>query len=143
MSAIAHSRPCSVFFRQRWKPLCRRICSIIRRAPAIAGSGFAPGTRYCADRERCPMPNLLLVIGNKAYSSCLLRPWLLMKQAGIAFEELRLSLYGKDAKQTVLMYSPTGRVPVLKDGATTIWDSLAICEYLAEKHPRMQLWPAD
>jgi glutathione S-transferase len=89
------------------------------------------------------MPNLLLVIGNKAYSSWSLRPWLLMKQAGIAFEELRLSLYGKDAKQTVLMYSPTGRVPVLKDGATTIWDSLAICEYLAETNPRMQLWPAD
>jgi len=89
------------------------------------------------------MPNLVLVIGNKAYSSWSLRPWLLMKQAGIPFEELRLSLYSKDARQALLTYSPTGRVPVLKDGANTIWDSLAICEYLAEQYPLMQLWPAD
>ena len=89
------------------------------------------------------MPNLVLIIGNKAYSSWSLRPWLLMKQAGIAFEELPLSLYGTDARQTLLKYSPTGRVPVLKDGALTIWDSLAICEYLFEKYQRMQLWPAD
>ena len=89
------------------------------------------------------MPHLVLVIGNKAYSSWSLRPWLLMKQAGILFEELRLSLYGQDARQALLTYSPTGRVPVLKDGAMTIWDSLAICEYLAEQYPRMQLWPTD
>jgi glutathione S-transferase len=89
------------------------------------------------------MPSLVLVIGNKAYSSWSLRPWLLMKQAGIPFEELRLSLYNQDARQALLTYSPTGRVPVLKDGAITIWDSLAICEYLAEQYPRMQLWPAD
>jgi glutathione S-transferase len=88
------------------------------------------------------MPNLVLVIGNKAYSSWSLRPWLLMKQAGIPFEELRLSLYGKDARQALLTYSPTGRVPALKDGAVTIWDSLAICEYLAEKYSGMHLWPA-
>jgi glutathione S-transferase len=56
---------------------------------------------------------------------------------------LRLSLYGQDARQALLTYSPTGRVPVLKDGAMTIWDSLAICEYLAEQYPRMQLWPTD
>lgn len=89
------------------------------------------------------MPNLVLVIGNKAYSSWSLRPWLLMKQAGIAFEELRLSLYAKDARKTLLLHSPTGRVPVLRDAGITIWDSLAISEYLAEKYPSMQLWPAD
>jgi len=89
------------------------------------------------------MPNLVLVIGNKAYSSWSLRPWLLMRQAGIAFEELRLSLYTEGAKQKILQYSPTGKVPVLKDGGLAIWDSLAICEYLAEKHPEKQLWPAD
>jgi glutathione S-transferase len=89
------------------------------------------------------MPNLVLVIGNKAYSSWSLRPWLLMRQAGIAFEELRLSLYTEGAKQKILQYSPTGKVPVLRDGGLTIWDSLAICEYLAEKHPEKQLWPAD
>ena len=89
------------------------------------------------------MPNLVLVIGNKAYSSWSLRPWLLMKQAGIGFEEIRLSLYEEGARQNILLHSPTGKVPVLRDGGLTIWDSLAICEYLAEKLPEKQLWPAD
>jgi len=89
------------------------------------------------------MPNLVLVIGNKAYSSWSLRPWLLMRQAGIAFDEVRLSLYAQGAAQKILQYSATGKVPVLMDGGLKIWDSLAICEYLAEKHPHKQLWPAD
>ena len=89
------------------------------------------------------MPNLVLVISNKAYSSWSLRPWLLMKQAGIEFEEVRLSLYEEGAKQKILQVSPTGKVPVLKDGDLTIWDSLAICEYLAEKYPEKRLWPAQ
>ncbi len=89
------------------------------------------------------MPNLVLVIGNKAYSSWSLRPWLLMKHAGIAFDEIRVSLYEEGAKQKLLQYSAAGKVPVLKDGELTIWDSLAICEYLAEKHPEKQLWPAQ
>lgn len=88
------------------------------------------------------MPNLVLVIGNKAYSSWSLRPWLLMKHAGIAFDEIRVSLYQEGAKQKLLQYSAAGKVPVLKEGELTIWDSLAICEYLAEKHPEKQLWPA-
>ena len=89
------------------------------------------------------MPNLILVIGNKAYSSWSLRPWLLMKQAGIGFGEIRLSLYEDGAKQKILHYSATGKVPVLKDGDLTIWDSLAICEYLAEKYPEKRLWPSE
>ncbi len=89
------------------------------------------------------MPNLVLVIGNKAYSSWSLRPWLLMKHAGIAFEEIRLSLYEEGAKQKILQVSATGKVPVLKDGDLTIWDSLAICEYLAEKYPEKRLWPPE
>jgi glutathione S-transferase len=89
------------------------------------------------------MPNLVLVIGNKAYSSWSLRPWLLMKQAGIAFEEICLSLYQEGARQRLLQHSPAGKVPVLKDGDLTVWDSLAICEYLAEKYPDKHLWPAQ
>jgi glutathione S-transferase len=89
------------------------------------------------------MSTLILVIGNKAYSSWSMRPWLLMKQSGIPFEEVRLSLYAEGAKQNILRHSPTGKVPVLNDGGLTIWDSLAICEYLAEKYPHMRLWPAD
>ena len=88
------------------------------------------------------MSNPSLVIGNKAYSSWSLRPWLLMTQAGILFEEIRLSLYAEGAKQKILQGSAAGKVPVLKDGGLTIWDSLAICEYLAEKYPEKQLWPS-
>ena len=89
------------------------------------------------------MSNLVLVIGNKAYSSWSLRPWLLMKQAGIPFEEIRLSLYAEGAKQQLLQHSAAGKVPVLKDGDLTVWDSLSICEYLAERYPEKQLWPAQ
>ena len=89
------------------------------------------------------MPKPVLVIGNKAYSSWSLRPWLLMRQAGIAFDEIRVSLYQEGARQKILQYSATGKVPVLIDGDLTIWDSLAICEYLAEIYPEKRLWPPE
>jgi glutathione S-transferase len=85
-----------------------------------------------------------LVIGNKNYSSWSMRPWLLMKQAGIAFVEERLSFKDRGAfKQQALRYSPTGLVPVLIDGDLAIWDTLAIAEYLADRFPEHHLWPAD
>lgn len=84
---------------------------------------------------------MLLVVGNKNYSSWSLRPWLAMKVLGLAFEEKRISLYVPGAKEEILRYSPAGKVPCLIDGELRVWDSLAILEYLAEKHPR--LWPAD
>jgi glutathione S-transferase len=87
------------------------------------------------------MSRYRLVIGNKNYSSWSLRPWLAMKQAGVPFDELRIPLYGADSKQRLAGFSPSGKVPVLIDGELTIWDSLAICEYLAERHPG--LWPAE
>jgi glutathione S-transferase len=89
------------------------------------------------------MPRYTLVIGNKNYSSWSLRPWLLMKQAGIAFDEIRVALYGEGSKDEIRRYSPSGKVPALLDGDLKVWDSLAICEYLAERHPELQLWPAD
>jgi glutathione S-transferase len=84
---------------------------------------------------------LTLVIGNKNYSSWSLRPWLAMKHAGIPFVEHRVALYQPDSKRRILEHSPAGKVPVLKDGATAVWDSLAILEYLAEKFPDRGLWP--
>jgi len=84
---------------------------------------------------------MLLVIGNKNYSSWSLRPWLAMKVLGLAFDEKRIPLYGPDAKGEILKHSPSGKVPCLVDGSLAVWDSLAILEYLAERHP--QLWPAD
>jgi len=89
------------------------------------------------------MPSYTLVIGNKNYSSWSLRPWLLMKQSGLAFQEVRVPLYVAGSKETLRTYAPSGKVPVLLDGAVTVWDSLAISEYLAERHPEPQLWPAD
>lgn len=78
-----------------------------------------------------------LYIANKNYSSWSLRPWLVMKMLGIPFTE-RLTFFGTaDFKA----FSPTGRVPCLVDGAITVWDSLAIVEYLAERHANV--WPAD
>ncbi|CAJ0819946.1 MULTISPECIES: glutathione S-transferase family protein [Ralstonia] len=84
-----------------------------------------------------------LVIGNKNYSSWSLRPWLLAKQAGIPFEEIRVRLLSESFAADVARHSPAGRVPVLVDGDMNVWDSLAICETLAERFPRAQLWPAD
>jgi glutathione S-transferase len=84
-----------------------------------------------------------LVVGSKNYSSWSLRSWLLLKQAGIAFEEVPLRFTAPDFKQRVLSYSPAGRVPVLIDGELTIWDSLAIAEYVAENFADKVLWPLD
>jgi len=84
---------------------------------------------------------VILVVGNKNYSSWSLRPWLALKVLGLPFEEKRIALYGTGSQGAILKFSPAGKVPVLIDNGTTVWDSLAILEYLAEKDRR--LWPAD
>jgi glutathione S-transferase len=94
------------------------------------------------------MANPALIIGNKNYSSWSLRPWLLMKAKGIAFDEVLVPLYQQDSKVAIQAHAPDGRarygkVPILRDGATTVWDSLAICEYVAERWPHTQCWPHD
>jgi len=85
----------------------------------------------------------LLVIGNKNYSSWSLRPWLLLKINDIPFDEVRIPLYQQDSKAAIVERSPSGKVPVLVDGGTTVWESLAICEYVAERWPAAHCWPAD
>jgi len=84
-----------------------------------------------------------LVIGNKVYSSWSLRPWLLMKHAGIDFQEVRIPLYGPDSKARIEAYSKAGKVPILLDGTLRVWDSLAICETIAERAPERAGWPRD
>ncbi len=85
---------------------------------------------------------LKLVIGNKNYSSWSMRPWVAMKAGGIDFEEIFIPLYtGPADKQRLLDVSPAGKVPALIDGDVTVWDSLAIIEYLAECFPEARLWP--
>src|ERR1041385_8727831 len=84
-----------------------------------------------------------LVIGNRNYSSWSFRPWIGMKAAGISFDEEVISLYVEGSKQQILKHSPAGKVPILIDGETHVWESLAILEYLADKFPAAGLWPAD
>jgi glutathione S-transferase len=89
------------------------------------------------------MPDLTIYLCNKNYSSWSLRPWLVLKQTTVAFTEVVIPLYQPTSKATLLKYSPSGRVPVLQHGVLTIWDSLAICEYLAEAFPTFELWPKE
>jgi len=90
---------------------------------------------------------LKLIIGNKNYSSWSLRPWIAMKAAGIAFEDIVIPfgtpIGNPDFKARLSAYTPAGLVPVLIDGDVHVWETLAILEYLAEKFPDKQLWPAD
>jgi glutathione S-transferase len=89
------------------------------------------------------MSDLTLVIGNKASSSWSLRPWLALKQIGVPFGEITIPLRQPETKAEILRHSPAGKVPVLIDGDLTVYDSLAILEYLAETYPEAGLWPDD
>ena len=90
---------------------------------------------------------LKLYIGNKNYSSWSMRPWVVLTQAGIAFEEVSVRFDsfepGSGFKTTVNAVTPAGKVPVLVDGNLVVWDTLAIAEYLAEHYPQPPLWPRD
>ena len=90
---------------------------------------------------------LKLYIGNKNYSSWSMRPWVLLRQAGIEFEEMmvRFDAFTPESqfKTTIRKISPVAKVPVLADGELVIWDTLAIAEYVAEQFPDKQLWPTD
>lgn len=86
-----------------------------------------------------------LVIGTKRWSTWSLRPWLALKRTGAPFTETLVGLRQDEGRTeaAILPHSPSGLVPALKDGGLTVWDSLAICEYLAEKFPAAKLWPDD
>lgn len=87
--------------------------------------------------------NYELVIGNKNYSSWSLRPWLVLKMAGIPFGETRVFLRQPNSAAEIARHSPSGKMPVLKHGNLTVWDSLAIIEYLADAHPDKDIWPEE
>lgn len=88
-----------------------------------------------------------LFIGNKNYSTWSMRPWVLLTQAGISFQEhvLQFDSFEADSqfKTEILKLNPTGKVPALVNGELVVWDSLAICEYIAEQHPELDLWPQE
>lgn len=89
------------------------------------------------------MTKLALVIANKNYSSWSMRPWVLMKQAGIEFEEIQLKFDDAVRVVGIERYSPAGKVPVLLVDGQAVWDTLAIAETLAEQFPEKQLWGTD
>jgi glutathione S-transferase len=96
------------------------------------------------------MAQYTLIVGTRSWSSWSLRPYVALKATGAAFETVDIRLRHKDAPTTreqILAFSPAGKVPVLKieenRRTSTVWDSLAICETLAERHPDARLWPAD
>ena len=93
--------------------------------------------------EKAQKNMLTLVIGNKNYSSWSMRPWVAMTAFDIPFREVRIGLDQADTSTKIAQYSAAGRVPVLIDGPLTVWDSLAICEYLAEQFPECALWPQE
>jgi glutathione S-transferase len=85
-----------------------------------------------------------LVIGDKNYSSWSMRPWLVLKHFGIAFEETVIPLAEEETRASILAHSPSGKLPCLLTGdGVTVWDSLAICETLAERYPQHPMWPRD
>jgi glutathione S-transferase len=87
--------------------------------------------------------SLILVIGTKRISSWSLRPWLALKATGAPFEEVEIALRQPGTKAEILKWSAAGKVPVLIDDGHVVWDSLAICEYLAECFPAAGLWPDE
>jgi glutathione S-transferase len=86
---------------------------------------------------------LTLVIGNKNYSSWSLRPWLALAYHKIPFEEVIIPIHTPETPAAIAKYSPAGKVPVLIDGETVVWESIAILEHLADRFPDAKLWPAD
>jgi glutathione S-transferase len=89
------------------------------------------------------MDRLSLIIANRNYSSWSMRAWLALRATGAPFDEVVVPLGEPDTRDQILRWSPSGRVPALRDGELVIWDSLAICEHLAERFPAPGLWPAQ
>ncbi len=89
------------------------------------------------------MADLTIYLGNRNYASWSLRAWLALKATGTPFEEVVIPLFAAGSKETLLKYSPSGKVPALHHGEIVVWDSLAICDYLAELFPEAGLWPPD
>ncbi len=84
-----------------------------------------------------------LLIGDKSFSTWSMRPWLVLKRLGVDFTEVKIRLRQTATSAEIAQHSPSGKIPLLKDGDFHLWDSLAICEYLAERYPDAGLWPKD
>ena len=89
------------------------------------------------------MADLTIYLGNRNYASWSLRAWLALKATAAPFDEVVIPILVPGSKETLLKYSPSGKVPALHHGDVVVWDSLAICGYLSEQLPAAGLWPAD
>lgn len=89
------------------------------------------------------MEKFTLVVGNKNYSSWSLRPWLVLTHFKVPFKEVLIPLARPDSKVKILKYSPSGKVPLLKHGKSTVWESIAICDYVADLFPKKNMWPKE
>ena len=89
------------------------------------------------------MAEFTIYLGNKNYSSWSLRGWLMLKQTGVAFDEIVIPLYEPQSRPEILRHTPSGKLPTLVHGKVAVWESLAIGEYLAELYPDVGLWPKD
>jgi len=89
------------------------------------------------------MADFTIYLGNKNYSSWSLRPWLALRHTGVSFAEILIPLDQPDSTANIRRHSPSGRVPALQHGNILVWESLAICEYLAEAFPAARLWPVE
>jgi glutathione S-transferase len=105
------------------------------------GYGFMPAF-YSTGRSGARMP-YRLIIGDKNLSSWSLRAWLLLRQFELPFELVMIHLDQPDTRARILAHSPAGRVPVLQTSDQTVWESLAIMEFVAERHPDLPIWPKD
>lgn len=121
---------------------------LLRSREHFPGTSVAPKGQSAYSRARGKnfrndkdMSELTLVIGNKNYSSWSLRPWLLLRHNGVPFNEIRIPLSTPNTADLLRPHSPTLKVPVLKQGSLTVWDSLAICEYVSEQYLDGRGWP--
>src|SRR5262249_35684415 len=136
----ARRRHRKIFHRRKGSALVSRIARSEHRAAAMGPQ--RANDRPAGDLAR-HMADFTIVIGNKKYSSWSLRGWIMLKHAGVAFDEIFVNLYAPDAKAQILKHSPSGKVPALLHRGATVWESLAIGEYLAELFPERELWPKD
>src|SRR5919206_1231232 len=143
----------------RIQPSTSSVAALYSRERNTRVSPLASSEWRASESQRCMMraadgmapivariPRMQIVIGNKNYSSWSMRPWVLAKEAGIAFEEVQLKFNKDDGGLTVdgiERFGVAGKVPVLVIDGERVWDSLAICETLAERFPEKHLWPPD
>src|ERR1700734_1974710 len=119
---------------------CSEAAASMGAAGAASLLGFGVRRSIAARPFRKFTVPLKLILANKAYSSWSLRPWILLAQLKIPFEEVVIPMDQPETRETMLRYAPTGKCPSLQDGKIAVWESLATIEYIAEAYPEKPIW---